>query len=270
MSPSLKKGLHWAGSTLALAGIVFVALRLRDYGDQIDFGRFNLVAWLMIGGFALIYGLANLFGLANLLLALAWWNLLNHFGANTAKGWALKTFGISQLAKYVISQLAKYVPGNIFHLAGRQAIGMAAGLPGWPLVKSSTWELGLISFAGGIFGLLTLPLIAPAISVAVGFGLFAVTVAGVAALLRHYLGPLVASALGCYIGFLSISGMLFVGLVDLVSAHTEPDGLPWMSLCGAYVIAWLAGLVNRMAGWLGYAGRTRRDGGAGIGAVVST
>jgi uncharacterized membrane protein YbhN (UPF0104 family) len=227
MQPGLNKALHWTGSALALTGIAFVALRLRDYGGQIDCSRFDVTAWSIVGSFALIYGLLNL------MLALAWWNLLGYFGANTAKCWAFKIYGISQLARYV--------PGNIFHLAGRQAMGMAAGVSGWPLAKSSAWELGLISFTGGIFGLLALPLISPAIPVVVGLGLFAVTVAGVVALLRHYLGPLVASALGWYIGFLAISGMLFVGLVDLVSVHTK---LPWMSLCGAYVIAWLAGLVT--------------------------
>lgn len=230
MPPSFKKSLHWAGSALALAGIAFVVQRLRDYGGQIDFSRFDVTAWSIVGGSVLIYGLSNL------MLALAWWNLLGHFGANTAKRWPIKIYGISQLAKYV--------PGNIFHLAGRQAMGVAAGVPGWPLAKSSAWELGLISFTGGMFGLLALPLIAPAITVAMGLGLFAVTVAGVAALLRHYLGPLVACALGWYVGFLAISGMLFVGLVDVVSARANPGGLPWIPMGGAYVIAWLVGLVT--------------------------
>ena len=42
LQPDLKCSLHWAGSALALAGIALVALRLCDYGNQIDFGRFNL------------------------------------------------------------------------------------------------------------------------------------------------------------------------------------------------------------------------------------
>lgn len=230
MSLSLKKVLHWTGSVLALVGIAFVALRLRDYGDQIDFSRFNPVTGLVIGGFALIYSLANL------MLALAWWNLLGYFGADTKKRWALKIYGISQLAKYV--------PGNIIHIASRQAMGMAAGVPGWPLAKASAWELGLISFTGTMFGWLTLPLIAPAIPVTVALGLFAATVAGFAVLLRYYLGSLVTCALGWYVSFLAISGILFVGLVDMVSLHGDSAGVAWMLLCGAYVIAWLAGLVT--------------------------
>ena len=139
MSLILKRALHWAGSALALLGIAFVALRLHDYGAELDFSRFDTARWSVVVGFALIYGLANL------MLALAWWNLLKQFGVSVSRRWAIKTYGISQLARYV--------PGNIFHLAGRQAMGMAAGLPGWSLAKSSVWELGLISFAGAVFQL---------------------------------------------------------------------------------------------------------------------
>lgn len=226
----LKHLLHWGGSVLAIVGLAFVILRLYDAGTAINLGRFGLSRWLILAGLVLISGLANS------LLALAWWNLLGQFGATTAWRWAIRVYGLSQIAKYL--------PGNIFHLAGRQALGMAAGVPGWPLAKSAAWELGLISFAGGIFSLLALSLIAPAIPMAVGFGLFVVTVAGVTVLLRRYLSPLVASALGLYICFLAISGMLFVGLVELVSVHTEADKLSWIPLCGAYVTAWLVGLVT--------------------------
>lgn len=230
ISPRLKKALHWVGTALALTGIVFVVLRLRDYGSQIDLGRLDVTDWSIVGVSALIYGLSNL------MLALAWWNLLGYFGTNTTKPWAIKIYGISQLARYV--------PGNIFHIAGRQAMGMEAGLPGWSLAKSSAWEIGLISFTGAMFGWLTLPLIAPAIPVTVALGLFAVTVAGIAALLWYYLSPLVARALGWYVGFLASSGVLFVGLVGVVSMYTEPSSLRWIPLCGAYVIAWLVGLVT--------------------------
>lgn len=226
----MKKYLHWAGSTLALAGIIFLILRLRKYAGQIDFSQFGITVWFTVGGSTLIYGFANL------MLALAWWNLLRYFGAYRSKRWALKVYGISQLAKYV--------PGNIFHIAGRQAMGMAAGVPGWSLAKSSAWELGLISITGTMFGWLTLPLIAPAIPVAAALGFFVVTVAAIAALLRYYFSPLVTCALVWYIGFLAISGALFVGLINVVSVRVDLTELPWVPLCGAYVVAWLVGLVT--------------------------
>jgi hypothetical protein len=50
-----------------------------------------------------------------------------------------------------VSQLAKYVLGNIFHLASRQALSMAAGFEGWMPAKSTIWELGLLVLAGVLF-----------------------------------------------------------------------------------------------------------------------
>lgn len=228
MRPILKRTLHWGGSAAAIAGIIFVALRLHDYGAEIDFARFDLTAWSVVAVLALIYGLSNL------MLALAWWNLLGQFGACTSRRWAVRAYGISQIAKYV--------PGNIFHLAGRQAMGMAAGLAGWPLAKSAVWELGLISVAGGLFGLLALPLL-PHMPVMAGAGIFAAALGIVALLLKRYVGPPVARAFGWHAAFLALSGLLFVGLIELL-AESGSEGLLVLPVIGAYVLAWLAGLVT--------------------------
>jgi uncharacterized membrane protein YbhN (UPF0104 family) len=224
----LKQCLHWAGSGLAIVGVVFVALRLREYSAEIDFERFHAVTWLAVASFGLVYGMANL------MLALAWWNLLGYFGAHTSRHWAIKSYGIAQLAKYV--------PGNIFHLAGRQAIGMAAGIPAWPLVKSTVWELGLLSLAGTVFGLLALPWLLPALSEIWATTLFVVAVVVITLFLRNFLGAQTAHAFGWYAAFLVISGLLFVGLIALLTANE--NSRPWVALCGAYVLAWLAGLVT--------------------------
>jgi uncharacterized membrane protein YbhN (UPF0104 family) len=227
--PILKRTLHWGGSAVAIAGIVFVALRLYGYGAEIDFARFDLMAWSWVAALALIYGLSNL------MLALAWWNLLGQFGARTSRRWAVRVYGISQIAKYV--------PGNIFHLAGRQAMGMAAGLAGWPLAKSAVWELGLISVAGGLFGLLALPLLLPHMPVMAGAGIFAAALGIAALLLKRYVGPPVARAFGWHAAFLALSGLLFVGLIELL-AGSGSEGLLVLPVIGAYVLAWLAGLVT--------------------------
>jgi glycosyltransferase 2 family protein len=230
MSLILKRALHWAGSALALLGIVFVALRLRDYGAGLDFSRFDTTKWSVVGGFALIYGLANL------MLALAWWNLLEQFGVGASRRWAIKTYGISQLAKYV--------PGNIFHLAGRQAMGVAAGAPGWALAKSSVWELGLISFSGAVFGLLALPLLIPELPVKISVGMFATVIVMAASLFWHFVGIPVTRAFGWYVIFLAISGLLFVGLIELLVESPITEGMHWLPLAGAYILAWLMGLVT--------------------------
>jgi uncharacterized membrane protein YbhN (UPF0104 family) len=226
----MKRSLHWTGSVLAIAGIVFVALRLYDYGAEIDFNRFGIADWLVLFGYSLVYGLANL------MLAFAWGDLLGYFGVGSARRWVVNIYGVSQLAKYV--------PGNIFHLAGRQAMGMAAGVPAWPLAKSSVWELSLISVTGGLFGLLVLPLLVP-VAVLPGIGAFTIVVCIVAAGMWRYIGPLVAQAYVWYVGFLTVSGVLFVGvLLLLVSERSIGESSLWVPLGGAYVIAWLAGLVT--------------------------
>lgn len=230
MSPILKRSLHGVGTLLAIAGIVFVTLRLRDQAAEIDLARFNGVVWLAVAGLALAYGLANL------LLALAWRNLLDQFGIRASLRWAINAYGISQMAKYV--------PGNIVHLAGRQALGLAAGLPGWPLAKSTVWELGLIAVAGVLFGALALPLLVAGFPSLASLTLFLVATGGSIILLRRVFGPPVAHALGYYLIFLAISGALFVILIYLVDASTSQSEIILLPIIGAYVIAWLAGLMT--------------------------
>lgn len=230
MQPALKKGLHWGGSALAIAGVVFIVLRLRDYGGQINFDRFGLQEWAIFGSFTLVYGISNL------ILAQAWCNLLSKFGAPVTYRWAVKTYGVSQLAKYV--------PGNIFHLAGRQAIGMAAGLPGWPLAKSSVWELGLLTLAGAVFGVLALPLVVSNVPVQNAVIIFVLTAIAATIFLDRYSGRLAARAFIWYVCFFSASAAIFVGLIKLVSSLSLSDASMWLAFGGAYVLAWLAGFIT--------------------------
>lgn len=215
---------------LGITGIVFVGLRFKQYGDEIDLAEFGVAVWAGIAVFGVIYGAANV------LLGLAWWNLLGHFGANLTQAKALRIYGLSQLAKYV--------PGNIFHFAGRQAMGMAAGAGGWPLVKSAVWEVSLLSLSGLLLVVWVLPLIGQGVwtgwSVISFFGL----VAAVATILKRYAGLLVMRAFGWYVGFLTVSGVLFVGVVELTTPEASLGPEMWMTLVGAYAAAWLAGLVT--------------------------
>lgn len=216
------------GTALAFTGVFFVGIRLQEYGTQIDVAHFNSAKWLVIAAFCVIYGFANL------LLALAWWSLLDWFGLSVSRGWAIKTYGITQLAKYT--------PGNIFHLAGRQAMGMAANLPGWPLAKSALWELGLIALAAGLFGFLALPGLIPVVPANWAPLVFTCAVGSVALAVWRFWGEQVVKAFGRYCGFLAVSGLLFAALIDLV--NDNPDNLPLIHIAGAYVLAWLAGLIT--------------------------
>lgn len=229
MRPALKRWLHIIGGGFGLLGVVFVVMRLNTYAEQIDLTRFDTTAWSLISLFALVYGSANV------LLAQAWWHLLAFFDVEVERRWAVKAYGLSQLAKYV--------PGNIFHLAGRQALGMAAGLPARALAKSALWELGLIVAAGMLFSLLSAPLVWPELPEYASAGAFGAILTGLVIALRQLLSPSVSAALLWQIIFLAISGAVFVGvLVLVIPAFITLSA--FSALCGAYVIAWLAGLVT--------------------------
>lgn len=229
MHPLLKRILNFTGGALGLAGVVFVILRLFDYVAEIDLSRFTGWTWFMILVLILIYGAANM------LLARAWWQLLRFLQANAGWGWAWRTYGVCMLAKYV--------PGNIFHLAGRQAMGMAAGFPGWMLAKASLWELGLITLAGAIFFFLSSHLLLSTMPFFVALLAFAGAFFLAEVMLGRWLGSSVAGAFAWQVAFLIVSGLVFLGILALTESQVlDPILLP--GLCGAYVVAWLAGLVT--------------------------
>jgi len=177
-----------------------------------------------------------IYGLANIMVALAWRNLLVYFGATTSRLWAVKIYGLSQLAKYI--------PGNIMHLASRQAMGQAVGISGWTLAKASVWDLGLMSITGAFFSILILPQFLPIVSLSIAaisfVGILLILVLG----LNRYMGLAITRAFGWYAVFLMISSMVFVGVLT----QTMSEGSIQLSLVllysGAFVVAWLVGLVT--------------------------
>jgi hypothetical protein len=215
---------------LALIGVVFVGFRLHAYWLDLDLSR--VTPWVMssIVAFSLIYGSANL------LLALAWWHLLRHLGVSTTRLGSIRIYGMSQLAKYV--------PGNIFHLAGRQALGMAAGLSAGALAKSTIWELGSIAIAGALFGWLILPLLAPGFPEAASVCLLLGTAVLVTGLLHGMAGRQPTWSFIWQMLFLSISGAVFVALLHLVAGGEGLAARHWLVVGGAYIAAWLVGLVT--------------------------
>lgn len=225
----LKRWLHFAGGGLGLAGVGFVAIRLHSYADQIDVSRFDVGAWLGLVLLALAYGAVNV------LLARAWWCLLLFLDVKVGWKWAVKAYGLSQLAKYV--------PGNIFHLAGRQALGMAAGLPAGALARSAVCELGLIAVAGALFGVLAVPLVWKTVPPTGAVFLFIAVSVALFTVLWNLLSRSVAVALLWQMVFLALSGLVFVGGLSVVVPETAAvSALP--ALCGAYIVAWLAGLIT--------------------------
>ena len=226
-----KSILHWAGSGFAIVGVGFVALRLHDHWGSLDLSQISPLAWLVIAGLAMLYGLAS-----SLLFTLTWWNLLKSFDIHVTRLWAFHVYGVSQLAKYV--------PGNIFHLAGRQVMGMSVGAPSGKLLKSIIWELGLAATAGTMYGWLILPAVLPKFSSVFSIILLIISVGLAIFLLSRLFGLLVSKAFGSLLLLQAISGGIFVILLDVIARESQFSPQIWLLIGGSYIIAWLVGLVT--------------------------
>lgn len=227
LSPGARIWLNRIGAFLGLAGVVFVGIRLHGYAGQIDFRKLGL------GGYAAMAALAGLYGASNLLLALGWHRLLGHLGVPVSRFWAIDA--------YAISQLAKYVPGNIFQFAGRQAIGVAAGIGNGPLAKSTAYELAFLIIGGALFSPLVLPLIVANAPAWLDLTSFVVVMAS-ALWLATSVGADFAMAAVFYVAFLALSGLVFAAAFGLAGGSGEFGLHP--AIAGAYVLAWLVGLVT--------------------------
>jgi uncharacterized membrane protein YbhN (UPF0104 family) len=230
MNKNLRRLLDWFGSGLALAGIVFVAFRIKEYHSRISFSQITPADWVAFFGLALLYGLANL------MPASAWRRLLAQFKVNATRWWAIRIYGVSQLAKYI--------PGNIFHLASRQATGMSAGVPAGIMLKATVWELGLFALSGALYGWLVLPLLLTGFPFSLSFCLWAGTTMLVAFLLHQITGPEVAVSFFLEVLFLAFTGVMFSALLVLIGGGPQIHVQTWLLIGGAYVIAWLAGFVT--------------------------
>ena len=224
MAPATRmKTLRRLGLTLSAIAIVFIAMRFREYGDQL--GALALTARSITAIVLMIL----VYAAANLPLAVAWRKLLAHLGESRSFAWALSVYGQSQLAKYI--------PGNVFHLAGRQAIGMADGVTAARMAKSAIWEIGTISVAAAIFAVL---LVFPgdSLSDSTAFAILSV-LAGIG--LHRLFSCSVALAFLMYIVFFMVSGALFLAVLQLIDPGSAAG---FTTVFGAYVVAWLAGMAT--------------------------
>ena len=209
-----------------MVGVAFVGWRLYQYSAELSFSAMTGWHWIVIVLLSLLYGLSNV------LLALTWWQLLGFFGFRCCPLQATRIYGVSQLAKYV--------PGNIFQLAGRQALGMGQGMPAGPLAKSMLLELILIAVAGLLFGYLVLPVYLPVLSGIETVGLLLVTAAVLTMTLFRQWARSVAWGFLALMLFLGVSALVFVVLLELLDGLT----VSWLVVMGAFVLAWLAGFVT--------------------------
>lgn len=222
--------LKYVGSILAIFGILFVSYKLYYYFSSGELNTLTWSSWLYLGVLILVYTFVNL------CLASAWQHLLMFFGAKI--NWFLAT------KIYALSQIAKYIPGNIVHLAGRQAIGVAENIPGGPLLKSTFSELALIAFSGTLFSILLTPLLFPPIGTmyAVALSFLLIIVAGY--LLTMIFNRQITISFFYHVGFLLLSGIIFLFIMILVLGISTTSDIGFEIIIGAYVISWLVGFVT--------------------------
>jgi len=225
-----KRFFNAAGFVLSLASIFFVFSKLSAYSDAIQLSAVGVTGWLLIGGLGIAYGAADV------LLALAWRRVLRHLGVVSPLRRALRIYGISQIAKYL--------PGNVFHFAGRQAMGMARGLPGVELLKSTAIELIVISLSGSLFSVITLPLFFSWFPGSVAFCGFISMALFTFYCFRRYFSTHLSVAFCLHTLFLIISGLIFWIISAFFFTMSGHVPLTWVYLTSAYVLAWLVGLVT--------------------------
>ncbi|WNL45533.1 hypothetical protein RKE25_19290 [Dyella sp. BiH032] len=223
-----KRAAHIAGGLLAAGGGAFMLMRLHEQAGALDLSRISTSQW---------WGLATLLivNVAMLaLLAIGWRQALLGWGAEVSPRWALATYGRTQLARYV--------PGNIFHFAGRQLIGMSCGIPAGALIKASATELALLVTSGCLLGGLAAPLYATWAPSLVTMAAF-LTIPIVASVLWRMSGKVVMQAFLAYLAYMALSALVFLGILFL---HAPPGSIhgEWIALGGAYVVGWLVGVVT--------------------------
>jgi hypothetical protein len=223
-----KSILNVLGILIALIGMGFVVNRIVVYQNQLNWSNFSEKT------IAILILMIFVYGCANILLALAWQNILMELGITISFSQAMQIYGKSQLAKYV--------PGNVFQFAGRQALGVANNLPNRPLALSIFWELGWLGASGGIFFFLSLSLISNNFPFIVCLILFVFILCIFFWIARHFFSIRIAHAAILYVLFHFIAGSAFV---IILSNFVVPLQFPgYVSVGGAYVIAWLLGMIT--------------------------
>lgn len=231
MKLPLKRILHICGSLLACAAIFFMIVRLQSYIDQIDFSTLISTLWIYIILLSLFVSVCNMG------LVMIWYRCLEYLGVHPLLSAATWIYGFSQLGKYI--------PGNIFHLAGRQTIGMAENLPAGKVLKSIIWELAILACtASGIF---CPPFIAqyffPSLSPACISGIFALCCMAVPYAAGRFLGGAIRGAILWAVLYLCSFGGVFAAILTLIS-HADLSPLEIFYGSTAYIVAWFVGFVT--------------------------
>jgi hypothetical protein len=212
-----------------LTGLFFVSSRLYSSWSDLDFSEITPSIWAQAFVVGMIYGVGNF------LLALAWRNLLNQFNDSVTHLAAIRIYGISQIAKYI--------PGNIFHIAGRQLLGVGFGISAMALAKSAILELIGMALVGSLFFWLMLPLLFSGNFNFAGAFLFVFSILFIAAIIKTVFGGQLLYVFAYYLLFLALSGSLFIFLLNLFTDIAGFSFFYKVGIGGAYIFAWLVGFL---------------------------
>lgn len=224
---SSKKLIEISGSVLALLGVIFILSQLVSYRNQLSFDELHIIQW---SGMVL---LAITYAIASLLLAMAWQSLLHKYELKAGWRWSTYIYGKTQIIKYV--------PGNIFHIASRQAEGQLAGFPAFPLAKSAAWEILCIASVALPFAPILLTNYGLSLALSGGLALLVLGIIGVFWL---KVDPNFFKASTLYFGFLLCSSLLFYFLILIATDHSFGDWKLFFIFPSIYTISWLAGFIT--------------------------
>ena len=230
MSAKARTVFYAAGAVLAVTGITFTGMQLAMQWGELEPALLGSGFFLMTSACAIIYALASV------PLALAWGHLLHHFGSHVPLAVAVGVYGITVPAKYI--------PGNIFHLAGRQATGMARGIDGWSLARASFYELLLICLTGFFCSALMLTRFFPGASLMTATAFFVSSAGCLSVAIGKFLGQRVLYAFLEQLAFLVCSAAIFVALIVFVSGNSSLDPTQASEIGGAFILAWTIGLLT--------------------------
>lgn len=230
VTPHWKRYAHAIGSVLALLGVGFVIRQLIHYGSSVDLSAIPVGEWVALAALVVL-GVGM-----NASLGIAWRVALRDSEVYVRLPWAIGT--------YSLTHVARYVPGNVFHYAGRQVVGVAAGLPGRALVRAAVVEVILVSISGALISLFAVPLVLPELQGATWQLLVLVVIGAVGTLLYRLRGRDVAKAFGLYMSYLTASAVTFLLVVAVHAPQDTPAAYEGVAICAAYVVAWLVGMLT--------------------------
>lgn len=233
-----------AGSALAIASIVFIALMFWRERETLSAFRPGTAGVAVLAACALAYGALGY------VLAEAWRSLLLWSGEAEVRGSDARRI-------YARTQIAKYIPGNVAQFAGRQFIGRQAGWTHVGLLLSTVFELISLVFVAAAIATLAIAagargLVDPRLLLVAAMLIFAGLVIlprlGPRILLRRWpeaaqrvaglkirnLWPVAA----LHALFFATAGVILVFVAQVVTGISVPHA-HWPAIVGLYAVAWI-------------------------------